>query len=283
MDGKVAFVTGAARGQGRSHALTLAREGADVILFDIAHDVDTIPYPLSTPEDLQRVAKEVEALDRRVLAIEGDTRRQQDLDDAVARAIDEFGRIDVLVANAGVWAIGAFWELSDEEWQTQIDVNLTGNWRTARAVAPHMIERRSGAMVITASVNGLVAGVNYAHYTAAKHGVVGFVRTAAVELGPYGVRCNAVCPGIVDSMMNDGQGAWDMMAGAEPGGGTAEDRVTTAAHLSALAGKGLIDPQFISNAVLWLASDEAEYVTGHIHPVDAGMLALTPFNPSPVR
>jgi len=283
MDGKVALVTGTARGQGRSHALALAREGAEIVAFDIAADLDTIPYPLSTPQDLLDTAAGVEALDCRAIAIEGDVRSQRDLDDAVARAIGEFGHLDVLLSNAGVWALGAFWEVSDQDWQDQIDVNLTGHWRAARAVAPHMIERGSGSIVFTSSVNGLVAGPNYAHYTAAKHGLIGFMRTAALELGRHGVRCNAICPGLVDSKMNDWQGAWDLMSGAGEGQGTPEHRAEAAPHMSALAHRGLIPPEFISNAVVWLACDDSAYVTGIAHPVDAGMLALPPFNAAPVR
>jgi SDR family mycofactocin-dependent oxidoreductase len=282
MEGKVVLITGGARGQGRAHALTMAREGADVALFDIAGDIDTLPYSLSTPEDLQSTAGEIEALGRRAIAIDGDVRSQSDLHAAVGRAISELGGVDVLLSNAGIWTMSPFWETSEQEWQDQIDVNLTGHWHAAKAVAPHMIERGSGAIVFTASANGLVAGTNYAHYTAAKHGVVGLMKTVAVELGPYGIRANAVCPAFVDTKMNDWQGVYDMMAGTGEGTGTPEHRVTAAAHVSALKGRGFIAPESVSKVVLWLASDDAADITGVAHPIDAGGLALPPFNPAPV-
>lgn len=281
MDGKVVFITGGARGQGRAHALTMAREGADVVLLDLAADIDTLPYALSGAEDLQRTAQEIEALDRRVIAVEGDVRSQADVDAAVERAIAELGQVDVLLSNAGIWTLSPFWETSEEEWQDQIDVNLTGHWHAAKAVAPHMMERGTGAIVFTSSANGLVAGTNYAHYTAAKHGVLGLMKTVAVELGPYGIRANAVCPAFVDTKMNDWPAVYDMMAGTGPGTGTPQDRVNAAKHLSAIRGRGFIAPESVSKVVLWLASDDAADITGLAHPVDAGSLVLPPFNPAP--
>lgn len=285
MQNKAVLVTGAARGQGRAHALRLAQEGADVALLDIASesDIGTLPYPLSTLDELKAATAEVEALGARAIAIQGDTRSQTDMDAAVERTIAEFGKLDVLVANAGIFTMSPFWETSEQEWQDQIDVNLTGNWRSARAVAPHMMERRSGSIVFTASANAIEAGTNYAHYTAAKHGVLGLMRTIAIELGPYGIRCNAVCPGFVDTRMTHWQGLYDMMAGRAKGEGTPEDRIRAADHGSILPGHGLIAPGSISQAVLFLASDEAADVTGVALPVDAGRLTLPGFNPSPVR
>jgi SDR family mycofactocin-dependent oxidoreductase len=281
MDGKVALVTGAARGQGRSHALALAREGADVVAFDIASDIASVQYGLATKEDLDATARDIEALDRRVVSVVGDTRVQADLDAAVARGIAELGGIDVLVANAGIWGVRPLLEISDEEWHDSIDVNLTGNFRSTRAVVPHMIERGGGSIVYIASVAGLVGGVPYAHYTAAKHGVVGLMRTAAIEFGPHRIRCNAICPGFVDTDLTDWQGVYDMIAGTGPGTGTSADRAASAAHQSALAGRGMIAPSSISKAVLYLASDDAEDVTGTTLVVDDGAIALPPYNPNP--
>jgi SDR family mycofactocin-dependent oxidoreductase len=281
LTGQVALVTGAARGQGRSHALELAAAGADIIAFDICRSVTSAPYPLATPEDLAATVAEVEKYDRRALAIEGDTRSSADLDAAVAAGIAEFGRIDILVANAGIWALGRLWELTDEQWQDVVDINLTGAWRSVKAVVPAMISARRGAIVLTASVNGFEAGAGMSHYVAAKHGVLGLMRNAALELGPYNIRCNAVCPGIVDTRMNDWQGAYDMMAGGP--GGTAEDRQSAAYNWSALAGRGLLRPSTISKAVVWLASDDAIDVTGVALPVDGGHSILPGVNPDPVR
>jgi SDR family mycofactocin-dependent oxidoreductase len=281
LTGRVALVTGAARGQGRSHAVELAAAGADIIAFDICKPVTSAPYPLATPEDLAATVAEVEKYDRRALGVEGDIRSSADLDAAVAAGIAEFGRIDILVANAGIWALGRLWELTDEQWQDVVDINLTGAWRSVKAVVPAMISARRGAIVLTASVNGFEAGAGMSHYVAAKHGVLGLMRNAALELGPYNIRCNAVCPGIVDTRMNDWQGAYDMMAGGP--GGTQEDRQHAAYNWSVLAGRGLLRPSTISKAVVWLASDDAIDVTGVALPVDGGHSILPGVNPDPVR
>jgi SDR family mycofactocin-dependent oxidoreductase len=281
LTGQVALVTGAARGQGRSHAIELAAAGADIIAFDICKSVGTAPYPLATPDDLALTVAEVEKYDRRALPVEGDIRSSADLDAAVAAGLAEFGRIDILIANAGIWALGRLWELTDEQWQDVVDINLTGAWRSVKAVVPTMISARRGSIVLTSSVNGFEAGAGMTHYVAAKHGVLGLMRNAALELGPYNIRCNAVCPGIVDTRMNDWQGAYDMMAGGP--GGTPQDRQQAAYNWSALAGRGLLRPSTVSKAVVWLASDDAADVTGVALPVDGGHAILPGSNPDPVR
>jgi SDR family mycofactocin-dependent oxidoreductase len=277
---RVALVTGAARGQGRSHALALARAGVDIVGFDICRSIDTIPYDLGTLDDLKATATEVEKLGRRFLIAEGDVRSNADLEAAVTRAKDEFGRIDVLVANAGIWALAPLWQMTDEQWEDMIDVNLTGVWRTLRAVIPTMISQQSGSIVLTASVNGLEAGAGYAHYVAAKHGVLGLMRNTALELGQFGIRCNAVCPGFVDTAMNDWQGAHDMMIGGP--GGTPEDRRVGAFGWSAIAGQGMLPAEAISEAVVWLSSEAASRVTGVALPVDSGHMILPGFNANPL-
>ncbi len=280
LSGQVALVTGAARGQGRSHAVALAGAGADVVGLDACKDIETISYSLAKPGDLDETAKLVQAQGRQFLGRECDVRSSDSLDDAVRAAKERFGRIDVLVANAGIWGLGVLWELSEAQWQDMIDVNLTGVWRTLKAVLPTMIEQRRGSVVLTASVNGLEGGPGYAHYVAAKHGVVGLMRNAALELGPYGVRCNAVCPGFIDTAMNDWPGAYDMMAGAP--GGTPEDRRVGAHGWSALAGQGMLPASAISEAVVWLASEGSARVTGVALPVDSGHMVLPGFNSNPV-
>jgi SDR family mycofactocin-dependent oxidoreductase len=279
VDGKVVLITGAARGQGRSHALTLAREGADLILVDAAAQIDSVPYELATPEDLAETVAEVEKLDRRALAFQADIRDQAAIDDAVAKGIAEFGRIDALVANAGIWSIGDFWELTDQEWDDNLAVNLTGHWRTAKAVAPHMIERGEGSIVTIASVNGLEAAPRFAHYGAAKAGLLGLMRTMAVELGPHGVRCNAICPGAMDTTMNTWQGALDFMSGKE--GGTLEDRRVGGRHWTMLKGRSMLSPSSTSAGVLWLVSDATVDVTGVVLPIDGGHMIVPGYNPSP--
>lgn len=280
LDGKVALVTGAARGQGRAHATTLAREGADIIAVDIADQISTVRYPMSQPDDLAETARQVEELDRRALPVQADVRSQTALDEAVARGVTEFGQIDILVANAGIYSLAPFWKLTEEQWDDMLGVNLTGVWKSAKAVAPHMIERRTGAIVLTSSVNGLEPGLNYAHYVSAKHGVIGLMRTVALELAPYAVRCNAVCPGAIDTGMTNWQGAYNMFAGHDQG--TRDDLVQGARHFHALAGSNVLPPEVIANAALWLVSDESAQVTGVAMPVDAGHMLLPGVNQSPV-
>jgi SDR family mycofactocin-dependent oxidoreductase len=279
LSGKVALVTGAGRGQGRAHALTLARNGADIIALDIAAQVDTVPYPMATAEDLAETVRQVEELDRRVAGAQADVRSQEQLDAAVSRGLAEFGRIDILIANAGILSLKPFWELTEADWGEVIDTNLSGYWRSAKAVAPHMIERQAGAIVMTASINGLEPGMNYAHYATAKHGVIGLMRNVALELAPHGIRCNAIAPGAVDTGMVNWQGIYDMFAGHP--GGTRDNLLAAGKSLHALKGFGALSPQVIADAALWLASDGAAAVTGVVLPVDAGHRLLTPVNPAP--
>jgi SDR family mycofactocin-dependent oxidoreductase len=281
LDGKVALITGGSRGQGRAHAVTCAREGADVIIADIADQLGTVPYRMATPEDLAQTVKEVEALDRRILAVKADVRDQGQMDNVVTRGIAEFGQIDILIANAGIWTMAPFWELTEDQWDEMIGVNLTGVWKSAKAVAPHMIERQSGSIVITSSTNGLEAGLNYAHYVAAKHGVIGLMKNIALELAPYGIRCNSINPGAIKTPMTDHQGAWDMFAGHE--GGTEQDMIDGGYSFTALKGTSFMDPQVIADTALYLNSGLAAKVTGVTIPVDAGHMILTGVNPSPVR
>jgi NAD(P)-dependent dehydrogenase (short-subunit alcohol dehydrogenase family) len=236
---------------------------------------------MATADDLAETVRQVEALDRRALAVTADVRDQGQLDEAVSRGIAEFGKIDILIANAGIWTQGPFWELSEQSWDEMIGVNLTGVWKSAKAVAPHMIERQSGSIVITSSVNGLEPGMNYAHYVAAKHGVIGLMKNIALELAPHGVRCNSINPGAIKTPMTDHQGAWDMFAGHE--GGTEADLIEGGYHFHALKGRTFLSPQVIADTALYLNSDLAAAVTGVTIPVDAGHMLLTGVNPAPVR
>lgn len=281
LDGKVAMITGGARGQGRAHAVTCARVGADVVLVDIADQMSTVPYAMATPDDLGETVGQVEALDRRALAVRADVRDQAALDGAVALGIAEFGRLDILIANAGIWTQGPFWQLSDEAWEQMIGVNLTGVWRSAKAVTPHMIERQTGSIVTTSSINGLEPAVNYAHYVSAKHGVIGLMRGIALELARHGVRCNAISPGAIKTPMTDHQGAWDIFSGHE--GGTEADLIEGGYHTHALKGHTFLDPQVIADTALYLNSHLAASVTGVTIPVDAGHMLLPGFNHAPVK
>ncbi|WP_019875778.1 mycofactocin-coupled SDR family oxidoreductase [Sporichthya polymorpha] len=280
LDGKVALVTGAARGQGRAHALTCAREGADVIAVDVPGELPSVPYPLGTAEELAETARLVEDHDRRVLTAAADVRDQAALDAVVAQGVAELGRIDILVANAGIWTRAPFWELTDAQWEEMIAVNLTGVWRCAKAVAPHMMERRTGSIVVISSANGVEPGQNYAHYCAAKHGVIGLMKNLALELAPFGVRCNAICPGAIDTPMVNQPAVYDMFAGRK--GGTREDMLAGGHAFHALRGTGFLDPQVIADAALFLNSDLAAAITGATLPVEAGHLLLPGLNLAPV-
>ena len=281
LDGKVALITGGSRGQGRAHAVTCAREGAGVIIADIADQMGTVPYQMATQGDLDETVSQLEALDRRILAIKADVRDQQQLDGVAARGIAEFGKIDILIANAGIWTLAPFWELTDDQWEEMIGVNLTGVWKSAKAVAPHMIERQSGSIVIISSAAGLEPALNYAHYAAAKHGVIGLMKTIALELAPYGIRCNAISPGAINTPMNNHQDAWDLFAGHP--GGTGQDRTEVGRAYAALKGTSFMDPQVIADTALYLNSGLAAKVTGATIPVDAGHLILPGINPAPVK
>jgi SDR family mycofactocin-dependent oxidoreductase len=281
LDGKIVMVTGGARGQGRAHALVSAGEGADVLLVDIVEQVDTVHYPTATEADLAATARLVSELGRVAVPVVADVRSQQDLDRAVAVGLEEFGRIDILIANAGIHSLGSFWQLSEESWSQMLDINLSGVWRSAKAVTPHMMERGEGSMVLTSSVNGFEAGPNFAHYVAAKHGVIGLMKNIALELAPYGIRCNAVCPGAIDTAMTNNQVSWDMIAGHE--GGTHEDMVDGGYAFHALRGRSFLQPEVVAMTALYLNSPLAETVTGAAIPVDAGHGVLVGQNRAPVR
>ena len=272
VEGKVAFITGAARGQGRAHAVRLAEEGADIIAVDVCEDIPTYIAEPSTEEDLSETVRQVEALDRRIVATKADVRDYQALKKAVDDGVAQLGRLDIVSANAGIYRIGPLThEISEEDWQAIIDVNLTGVWHTAKAVIPHLIEGgRGGSMILTSSLNGLKGGAGYAHYVSTKHAVVGLMRTLALELGEHNIRVNTVNPGVVHTAMVHN----DVVYGAfrpdldNPGRADFEE---TAAELAVLPTTGS-EPRDIANALLFLASDEARYITGITLPVDAGWL-----------
>jgi SDR family mycofactocin-dependent oxidoreductase len=280
LDGKVALITGGARGQGRAHAVVSAREGADIVVVDIASQIETIPYPMSTAADLAETVRQVEDLDRRALSFEADVRDQAALDHVVSETIAKFGKIDILIANAGILSLAPLWEMSDQMWEDMIGTNLTGVWKSIKAVTPHMIKRQTGSIVITSSINGLEPAMNYAHYTSSKHALVGLMRSAALELAPYGIRANTVNPGAIQTGMTDNQVMWNMLGGYE--GATQAEAFANAGHFHALKGAGILPPEVIANAALFLNSDLASAVTGVVLPVDAGHMILPGFNHVPV-
>jgi NAD(P)-dependent dehydrogenase (short-subunit alcohol dehydrogenase family) len=240
-----------------------------------------VAHTVATSEDHAETVRQVEALDRQVIDVVADVRDQAALDAAVTQAIEKLGRIDILIANAGIWGWGPFWELTDEEWDDVIGVNLTGVWKSAKAVAPHMLEQKAGSIVITSSVNGFEPGWNYAHYTASKHGVVGLMKTIALELGPYGIRCNCVCPGAIDTPLIRHQESWDRMTGHA--NATEAEFLDAGYHYNLLRNTTFLDPQVIADAALYLNSPLADKVTGVALPVDAGHLLINGVNADPVR
>jgi SDR family mycofactocin-dependent oxidoreductase len=273
-ESKVAFITGGARGQGRSHALTLARAGYDIVALDLAAELQTTAYPASTLDDLADTEKAVEQIGRRCLTIQADVRDRSQMAAAVQEALSLFGRIDVVAANAGILGPALpVWELTDEDWEETLSINLHGVWQTVKAVAPPMVEARRGAIVLTSSTMGKTATANMASYVTAKHGVLGLMRAAAVDLAPHGVRVNAVCPTTVNT---------DMILPSIPyfanykEDATLEDAAEGLDAFTLMPGVPWVEPQDISNAVAFLVSDEARYVTGTALAIDAGTLIMPP-------
>lgn len=273
LDGKTALVTGGARGQGRSHAVTLAEAGADIAVFDICEQIDTVPYAMATEADLAETVAAVEALDRRCIGIRADARDAKQMEEVAARTIDELGGIDALCVNHGISAINAWNEISEADWADHLDTDLTGVWNAARAVIPNMLERGSGSIVLTSSSAGLIAFPSLAPYNAAKHGVIGLMKTLAVELAPHSIRVNTVCPGMVDTDMIQNEAVKSAFAGGKQ---STEAEFRFACETLNLLPVPWIEPKDISNAVLFLASDEARYVTGFAMPVDAGLVDQPP-------
>ena len=271
MEGKVAFITGAARGQGRSHAVRLAQEGADIIAVDICKNIDSVTpyYPLATEDELATTAKEVESLGRRVVTRVADVRDLDQLQTAFDEGVAELGRIDTVVANAGIATYGKAWELSSEQWKDMIDVNLTGVFHTAKVAIPALIEGgNGGSIVFTSSIGGLKGIQHVAHYVAAKHGIVGLMRTLANELGEYSIRVNTIHPTNVDTIMIQNPGTYAMFSPGDPEP-SQEKAMPGFMSLNTLP-VPWIESVDISNAVLFLASDEGRYITGVTLPVDAG-------------
>ena len=269
VEGKVAFITGAARSQGRSHALRLAQEGADVIAVDICAPVESIGmYPPATEEDLAETVRQVEALDRRIIATKADVRDPAALRAAVDDGVAQLGRLDIVLANAGVFELAPALELTDGAWQEMIDINLTGVWNTCRVALPHLIDSGGGSIVITSSTAGLKGTPNTIHYTAAKHGVIGIMRTLANEFGGQSVRVNTVHPTGVDTVMIQNEKTWGLFSPDDPN--PTREKFAEAFETLHPLPVPYVDPVDISNAVLFLCSDEARYVTGVTLPVDAG-------------
>jgi SDR family mycofactocin-dependent oxidoreductase len=266
LQGRVAFVTGAARAQGRAHAVRLAREGADIIALDIcASASSTVTYPPATAEDLNETVRLVEAEGRKVLAREVDIRDDPAVRQLVADGVEQFGRLDILVANAGVLSWGRVWELTDEQWDTVIGVNLTGTWRTLRAAVPAMIEGgNGGSIVVVSSSAGVKATPGNGHYSASKHGLTALTNTLAIELGEYGIRVNSIHPYSVDTPMIEPEAMMQIFA--------KHPSFVHSFPPMPLQPNGFMSADEVADVVVWLAGDGSGTVTGTQVPVDKGAL-----------
>jgi (+)-trans-carveol dehydrogenase len=272
VEGKVAFITGAARGQGRSHAIRLAQEGADIIAVDVCKQLDGVKLPMATPDDLAETVRQVEALGRQIHAVEADVRDMALMQAVVDDGVTKFGRLDIVIANAGLASDGAKLGRMDEKtWRDMIDVNLTGVWITTRVSTGHILAgRRGGSIILTSSIGGIRAAENIGHYTTAKTGVIGLMRTLALELGSRNVRVNAICPTQVSTAMLHNEPTYRMFR-PDLENPTVDDFAIASQRMQALP-IPWVDPEDISNAALFLASDEARYITGVALPVDGGAL-----------
>jgi SDR family mycofactocin-dependent oxidoreductase len=272
VEGRVAFISGAARGQGRSHAVRLAQEGADIIAIDVCGPIDNMTYPASTPADLAETADLVKGHNRRIVTAEVDVRDYDTLKAAVDSGVDQLGRLDIVVANAGIGTTGnKLHKIRENIWQDMIDVNLSGVWKTVKAGVPHLIAGgRGGSIVLTSSVGGMKALAHTGHYVAAKHGAVGLMRSFAVELGQHMIRVNSVMPTQVNTPMVMNEQTYRLFRPEleNPGPGDLAP-VSQMMHTLPVP---WVEPVDISNAVLFFASDESRYVTGVSLPVDAGSM-----------
>lgn len=270
VEGKVAFITGAARGQGRSHAVRLAAEGADIIAIDICQTFENSPALGATAEDLAETADLVKNLGRRIVTAEVDVRDAAAVQAAVDSGVEQLGRLDIIAANAGIGTTGVKLDrMSEDLWQEMIDVNLSGVWKSVKAGVPHMLAGgRGGSIILTASVAGTKAYPHTGHYVAAKHGVVGLMRSFAVELGQHSIRVNSVHPTHVNSPMLMNEKTYRMFRPDLENPGQADlEPICRTFHMLPIP---WVEVEDISNAVLFLASDEARYITGVTLPVDAG-------------
>ena len=272
LDGKVAFISGGARGQGRSHAVRLAKDGADIVTFDICEQIDSVPYPLGTEDELAQTVERVEALGRRIVASKADVRDEAAVNKVFDAGLAEFGRVDIVIANAGIMPVLGPTSTVVQAWHDCIDVMLTGVLYTIEAAIPTLVEQnQGGAIVLTSSAAGLKGTTRSLRsktygmlgYTAAKHGVVGLMRSYANALGSYNIRVNSVHPTGADTPMINN----DAFLGAAPEVPELFEAMTNILPVP------LIDAQDVSDAVAWLVSDQARYVTGAVIPVDAGATA----------
>ena len=261
VEGKVAFITGGARGQGRSHAVRLAQEGADIIVVDLADHIPNIAYPSATEEDLAETVRQVEALDRRIIATKADVRDRGALKAAIDDGVAQLGKLDIVVANAGICVVEDWENTSVDVWDQTIGTNLTGVWNTVQLTSRHLIDNGGGSIIMTSSAAGIKGLPFLSAYVAAKHGVVGLMRAYATELAEYSVRVNTIHPTGVNTPMGEMGNAFGPLLEAHP---------TVGGMLANLLPIQATEPLDQSNAVLFLASDESRFITSLEMTVDAG-------------
>jgi SDR family mycofactocin-dependent oxidoreductase len=271
LEGRTALVTGGARGVGRETALALARSGADVALIDRCRPLATTRYDPASTADLEEARAAVAALGRRATALVADVTDLTAMEGAVAQVLTAHDALDILVANAGIFTWGRLWELTEEQWDETVDVNLKGVWVTLKAVVPHMIARGSGRIVCISSTAGLRGGPGIAHYTAAKHGVIGLMRSLAMEVGQHGITVNAVCPTRLPTTMVEFDGYYEEWCGKT--GATRAD-LAEATRSEQVLPVDFVPVSAVADAVVWLCSPAAACITGTALPVDAGELLL---------
>ena len=274
-DGKVVLITGVARGQGRSHAVRFAQEGASIVGLDIAQAIPTVAYEGATPDDLAETQRLIDQAGGKSIIVQGDVRDQSAVDKLVQDALTTFGHIDIVLPQAGITSIGLLWELSEQHWDEMIGINLTGVWHTLRAAIPPMIERNAGgSIVMTGSIAGLMGLPHAAHYTATKHGINGMVKSLANELAPHRIRVNSVNPtNVATPMILDPAMYRFFRPDLE---NPAKEDAVPAFKSMILLDQPWVEAEEVSNAVLWLCSEEARSVTGVQLPVDAGTLVKWP-------
>jgi len=271
LDGRVALVTGAARGQGRAHAVRLAGLGADIVLVDVCAEIDSIPYAQAVPAQMAETVRLVEATGRNAIPIVADVRDAEAMAGAMATTLERLGRIDIVCANAGVIQLKAATSITAGDWADIIGINLTGVWNTiAPALAPMIAQDSGGSIVITSSAAGVKGPPNMAHYAASKSGLIGLMRSLSAELGPHRIRVNCIAPTTVDTDMVHWPEAYALFR-PDLDAPSRDDVAGVFASLNVLP-VPWIDAADVSDAVAWLASDDARYVTGIVLPVDAGTL-----------
>lgn len=261
-EGKTVFITGAAKGQGRAVALGFAKEGANIIAFDLGERISYPAYNKSSNADLEKLKEEAEKLGAEIIIFGGDVRKEEDVKEAVSRGIKEFGRIDILFSNAGIAAYGYSYELTQEQWDAMIDINLKGGWLVSKHVIPYMIEQNSGVIIYNSSIAGLRGMNRMSHYAASKHGLIGLARSQAIELAPHGIRVVTLHPTGVNTPMNDGLA---QMEGSTP----LEIAERSAGNLLPVP---WVETEDVVESVKFIASDKARYITGSQFVLDAGLL-----------